>query len=94
MQIKTVTQPIQGDEEIMLGSIQMRVYKVPCHTRGHVVYHLLKTSKGIDTELNPDEDMETSEGKRIRMFEELQCAFTGDTLFSGAIGKFFEGNAS
>lgn len=38
--------------------------------------------------------METNEGKKIRIFDQAQCAFTGDTLFSGAIGKFFEGNAT
>lgn len=38
--------------------------------------------------------METSEGKKIHIFEEVSCAFTGDTLFCGGIGKFFEGNAN
>ena len=27
------------------------------------------------------------------MFESDECAFTGDTLFCGGVGKFFEGNA-
>ena len=33
----------------MLGNVHMRVYKVPCHTRGHVVYHLLEAEPGADS---------------------------------------------
>lgn len=41
MHIKTVTQQIQSDEEIKVGPNKIRVYKVPCHTRGHVIYHMI-----------------------------------------------------
>lgn len=67
----------------------MRVYKVPCHTRGHVVYHLIETETGIDSPVQSKDELETSEGKKIKVFEESECAFSGDTLFCGAIGKFF-----
>ena len=37
--------------------------------------------------------MVSSEGKTIRQFECNECLFTGDTLFSGGAGRFFEGEA-
>jgi glyoxylase-like metal-dependent hydrolase (beta-lactamase superfamily II) len=70
------------------------VYKVACHTRGHVVYHLRKGEADHELENQVKNPMETSEGKKIRVFEESECAFSGDTLFCGGVGKFFEGNAT
>lgn len=29
----------------------------------------------------------------MRIFDADECAFTGDTLFSAGVGRFFEGNA-
>lgn len=33
------------------------------------------------------------EGKKISRFDSHSCTFTGDTLFVGGIGRFFEGTA-
>lgn len=32
-------------------------------------------------------------GRKVHQFVTAACAFTGDTLFGGGIGKFFEGDA-
>jgi len=52
------------------------VYDVPCHTRGHVLYHV--TSKGDDD-------------NNSHMNDEYSSLFTGDTLFVAGVGHFFEG---
>lgn len=66
---------------------------VPCHTRGHTIYSFLPlTENGSIEEQKIAEN--TTEGKKVRIFDSHSCTFTGDTLFIGGVGKFFEGNAS
>jgi glyoxylase-like metal-dependent hydrolase (beta-lactamase superfamily II) len=55
--IKSVTKRIEGDGEFIVGGSRMRVYKVPCHTRGHVVYHILQTENGVDGDIKEKEKM-------------------------------------
>lgn len=55
-----------------IGCLQITPILTPCHTRGHVVYHI-QARDGADT---------------------ASLLFSGDCLFSGGCGKFFEGTAS
>ena len=38
--VKAVTHVVRGGETIKLGAQTIRVHHVPCHTRGHVLYHV------------------------------------------------------
>ena len=64
------TQPLDDGASFNLGALNVNVYHTPCHTSGHVLYHVTHPS-------DPDNG----------------ALFTGDTLFVGGIGAFFEGNA-
>ena len=79
-----VSIPIIGKEQTIsiFNEIPVKCYKVPCHTKGHLLYHFkinVKNSKENDIKDN--------------VFTSKNCLFTGDTLFIGGCGKFFEGNA-
>ncbi|XP_034480444.1 hydroxyacylglutathione hydrolase, mitochondrial isoform X2 [Drosophila innubila] len=58
------------DDTFKIGDLNVRCLSTPCHTSGHICYHVT-TSSG------------TNEG----------AVFTGDTLFQGGCGRFFEGTA-
>jgi hydroxyacylglutathione hydrolase len=79
-----VTIPIIGKEQTIniFNKIPVKCYKVPCHTKGHLLYHF---------EMN----VKNSKEKHIKdnKFTSINCLFTGDTLFIGGSGKFFEGDA-
>lgn len=68
--IPSVTHPVKQADRFAIGSLQVEVVDVPCHTRGHVAYHV---SSGNSEEA---------------------ALFTGDTLFVGGLGAFFEGSAA
>ncbi len=60
---------------------QIQVWEAPCHTRGHVMYVLCA---------KPGNDSGTGDksGNPVPI-----AIFTGDTIFAGGTGKFFEGTA-
>jgi len=62
------TRKCRGGEVYHLGSTPITVLDTPCHTSGHVSYH-------------------------VKAAEGAGAVFTGDTLFVGGVGKFFEGSA-
>ena len=68
--IPNVTNPVNDNDTFDIGALTVRVLFAPCHTSGHVLYHVF----------HPDHP---SEG----------ALFSGDTLFVGGIGAFFEGTA-
>jgi hydroxyacylglutathione hydrolase len=65
------TKPVNDGDSFSLGALRVDVYHTPCHTSGHVLYHVTHPSDPQNGAL-----------------------FTGDTLFVGGIGAFFEGNAA
>ena len=68
--VPNVTHPVNDNDEFNIGSLTVRVLFTPCHTSGHVLYHVF----------HPDHP-------------EAGALFSGDTLFVGGIGAFFEGTA-
>ena len=76
-----------GDSfELFGGDVTVKCFHTPCHTRGHVVYFLEAKgcADGIEhTSVMKDEYMVVSHVNR--------CVFTGDTVFIGGCGQFFEG---
>eukprot|EP01038_Epipyxis_sp_PR26KG_P016002 gene16002-21714_t len=55
-----------------IGNLKIEVFHVPCHTKGHIIYHMSTKSDG----------------------DNISILFTGDTLFAGGCGRFFEGSAT
>lgn len=78
---------VEGDKDIQVNDSTVRVYNVPCHTKGHVLYHFKESS--IFDYPEPEGNWLTMENKPVRSFESVECVFTGDTLFSGGCGRFF-----
>ena len=66
---------------------------MPCHTRGHTIFSFQPLQSNF-IEDYPKVAETTIEGKKIKEFDSHSCTFTGDTLFVGGIGRFFEGNAA
>lgn len=65
------TNKLEHGDMFQVGSLNVTVSHTPCHTTGHVLYHVTHPTD-----------------------PENGALFTGDTLFVGGIGAFFEGNAS
>jgi hydroxyacylglutathione hydrolase len=76
-EIPGVTKQVGDGEEFTLfdNALHVRTIYSPCHTAGHVLYHVTKVD-------NQDND-------RV-----LPMLFSGDTLFVGGCGRFFEGTAA
>jgi len=62
----------------------------PCHTLGHVLYHFRSAPKTTIPEPHLQEEIQ----KGYRFYDVEECLFTGDTMFIGGCGRFFEGNAA
>jgi hydroxyacylglutathione hydrolase len=77
--ISGLTRKLVDNEMVsLLDRINIRTMHTPCHTTGSVCYHVTT------------EKTETSDPKG----EDVGAVFTGDTLFIGGAGKFFEGTAN
>lgn len=63
--VPAATRLVTDGEVFDLGGLSFTALHTPCHTAGHVCYHLAAAS----------------------------AVFTGDTLFAGGCGRFFEGDA-
>ncbi|CAM9550848.1 unnamed protein product [Ectocarpus fasciculatus] len=79
--VPAMTLALKDREEYTLGSLTVRALHTPCHTRGHVLFFV------------------TSPGAAAGAGEEgggaaAPLVFSGDTLFVGGCGRFFEGDAS
>lgn len=74
------------EENLDFGDFTVRCKWAPCHTKGHILYYV-QAKNGTDEESdftteNPDHFVTNS------------FLLTGDTLFAGGIGRFFEGDAT
>ena len=65
----------------------VQVWEAPCHTKGHVLFLLHQTSG------DGDGDGAAAAGTAGAALPPLGL-FSGDTLFCGGVGKFFEGTAA
>lgn len=76
------TMNVEGEGSFSVNEIKVTHTDVPCHTRGHQLYYL-------ESQDHKDEKNDSSNTKSVN-----RCVFTGDTLFIGGSGRFFEGEAS
>ena len=74
-----MTIALKDQEEYLLGSLSVRALHTPCHTRGHVLFYVTTSDQG---------------GKVSGATGPAPLVFSGDTLFVGGCGRFFEGDAS
>jgi len=70
----------------------VEVWEAPCHTKGHVLFLVTQVSSEEEDD-DDDDDLETWKAGDATKPRPL-ALFTGDTLFSGGTGKFFEGSAA
>ncbi|KAI9352165.1 beta-lactamase-like protein [Obelidium mucronatum] len=73
-----VNKQVDHLETIRIGNIQVKAILVPCHTRGSLIYLL---------DMGPEK--KNGDGSETARY----AAFTGDALFVGGCGRFFEGSS-
>ena len=79
------TQPVVDKQsfELFGGSVKVTCLHTPCHTRGHTCFYLEMDSQ------SPVESSMQGSYKHIKNLK--RCVFTGDMVFIGGCGRFFEG---
>ena len=73
--VQALSHKLADNDELTLGNVRIRVLYVPCHTTNSVLY-VAEDAQEVDS----DEDQKRSPA----------AVFTGDTLFIGGSGRFFE----
>ncbi|EPY31863.1 hydroxyacylglutathione hydrolase [Strigomonas culicis] len=81
--IPGATQAVKEGDTLFVGNLRVRVLDIPCHTRGHVAYVVQ----------HKDHDA-TGPAAATAAEDDAVAVFTGDTLFLGGLGAFFEGGAA
>jgi len=90
-QVKACNNPVSDGDKLNIGGMSIQCMHTPCHTKGHTCYYVTSdTSEESKNELQRNKDEKTSH-THVSGFD--KAAFTGDTLFIGTVGKFFEGTA-
>ncbi|CDW91444.1 hydroxyacylglutathione hydrolase [Stylonychia lemnae] len=83
------TQPVNDGDVLNLHGMRIRCLHTPCHTRGHILYYVES-----DEESKEETKHEVSKVNGYQNISNInRCLFTGDTLFIGGCGRFFEGTA-
>ena len=88
------THPVNdGDVIEPLGpSIKIKALHTPCHTKGHILYYCESADATEESKESMSSTME-HDGKYQHVKSIDKCLFTGDTMFLGGCGKFFEGTS-
>ena len=85
--------PMEDGESIVIDGITITAIHVPCHTKGHVLY-LVKVNDLQNEKIESVIEHKTSEDHWVEYSKGINRAlFTGDTVFVGGCGRFFEGTA-
>lgn len=75
---------------IQVGELEITCLSTPCHTSGHVCYVVT----GNEEETNFNFIFFFVLFVKFTLDGKEQAVFTGDTLFIGGCGRFFEGTAA
>lgn len=87
------TNPLKNNQRLEIDGMEINVINTPCHTTGHVMYQV-KVNSNPNEKIRKIEKNINSNGHWIEYSEGINRAlFTGDTIFVGGCGRFFEGNA-
>lgn len=91
--IGALTKKVSQDDTFKIGNLDVKCYFTPCHTTGECELNERKKCKSFNTQqfLSFIQGhicyfVQTAEGSD-------KSVFTGDTLFLGGCGRFFEGTA-
>lgn len=78
------TKPVNEGDTVVVGSLpSIKCHHRPCHTKGHIIYYMNAGEPGALT---------VSQVGPYKVVSGLtQAVFTGDTVFNGGCGRFFEG---
>ena len=68
-----------------INGIRVTCFHTPCHTRGHILYYCEPVIGSTGAQSN------AREGGYQTVQRVNRCLFTGDTVFVGGCGNFFEG---
>jgi len=85
--IPALTTPVGHNDVFTIGGIKLQVIYVPCHTRGHIAFYITNNDDTIDKQQNEPNSEVTVDN------DNSPVLFSGDTLFVGGCGRFFEGTA-
>ena len=83
--IASVTQEINHLDKQTIGGLEMTALHTPCHTRGHILFYF-EGAEGQKLEYT-----KTVENGYVKVSNVDRLVFTGDTIFLGGCGRFFEG---
>ena len=81
-QVPGCTLKVKDGDIVRLGATAIRVIDTPCHTKGHVVFCVLRSHVPPGSPAG-----ELSPGAQV------EAVFSGDTVFVGGVGAFFHGDA-
>jgi hydroxyacylglutathione hydrolase len=76
--------PVVDGQKFVANGVKVTCFHTPCHTRGHMLY-LLEVDSNVSYVIEKDL------GGRQVTRNVKQALFSGDTIFIGGCGKFFEG---
>jgi hydroxyacylglutathione hydrolase len=80
--VPACTLPVENGDTLQVDGVKITCIHTPCHTRGHIIY-LLEVAAQEGHTIDRDVYQVTRNVK--------QALFTGDTIFIGGCGRFFEG---
>lgn len=85
------TKPVNdGDTfELFGGQVKLTCFHTPCHTKGHILFYM--EANGCT---DGDQHASVMKNEYMVVTNINRCVFTGDTVFIGGCGRFFEGNAA
>lgn len=102
--VQALNKQVQHGDTIRLGTLLIECLSTPCHTRGHICYYVTSTdtsssssaesgtTTGSSNGSSQAADTSSNSGQSNGGSPE-RVVFTGDTLFIGGCGRFFEGSA-
>lgn len=89
--IPSCTLAVNDGDTIEMHGMKIKCLHTPCHTRGHILYYVEAPSTDAEESKSAGE-FERSKHHGYQLISNLnRCVFTGDTLFIGGCGRFFEG---
>lgn len=85
---------MKDGDSIVIDGMTITAIHAPCHTKGHMLY-LFKVNDSANEGIGTVNEYKNSYGHWIEYSNGINRAlFTGDTVFVGGCGKFFEGNGA
>ncbi len=97
--VPAVTKKVKHGDTFQIGTgLNVSVIHTPCHTRGHVLFCVSLVSAaaagGSGSGSGDGKTTDSKTGAAATPSTPPSALFTGDTLFTGGCGRFFEGVAS